>query len=161
MTSVKYTSDTLNRYWSKVYPEPNTGCWLWGASTDKRSGYGWFRLEGKMCKAHKIGWSIANGQIVPFGLVIRHTCDNPPCVNPDHLLLGTQAENVRDREERGRRDVRGNRNPRRILTEESVKTIRNLYTSEDWPGSRVVGATYGVSHCAINDVVKFRSWRHL
>lgn len=71
------------------------GCWLW-TGRRVRWGYGRVMIDGKCLVAHRRAWEVANGKPVPEGLVVRHTCDNPPCCRPDHLLVGTQRDNSRD-----------------------------------------------------------------
>lgn len=91
--------ETLDRFWDKVVPMmDDRGCWEWSAATfPKPRHYGCFHIRGKrgMQKAHRISWEIHNGQI-PEGLCVLHRCDNPSCVNPGHLFLGTQGDNIRD-----------------------------------------------------------------
>lgn len=85
----------------ETIPEGLTSpCWAW---TDQktRDGYGRISINGVKLYMHRTSFEVHNGRI-PDGLVVRHACDNPPCVNPDHLLTGTQADNARDRDERGR-----------------------------------------------------------
>jgi hypothetical protein len=89
-----------DRFWSKV--QRSDGCWLWtGASTWQ--GYGLIHHHGRrgMVSVHRLSWTIANGGI-PAGLQVLHRCDNPPCVNPDHLWLGTNADNIADKLAKGR-----------------------------------------------------------
>lgn len=80
----------MDRFWAKV--DQSNGCWLWKASLD-RKGYGQFRLNGKMRRAHSISYELTVGE-VPDGLVLDHLCRNPKCVRPDHLKPKTQRENV-------------------------------------------------------------------
>lgn len=80
------------RFWSKV--QKTSGCWEWMARRDK-DGYGQFRLKGKMRGAHKASWELTHGSI-PDGLWVLHKCDNPSCVRPDHLFLGTAKDNTQD-----------------------------------------------------------------
>lgn len=101
LTTIRYMNVT--RFWSRV--QKADGCWLWAGSRSTR-GYGMFRRSKGSHAAHRIAWELANGRAVPDGLVVRHTCDNPPCVNPAHLLIGTMADNYRDSVERGRRVYR-------------------------------------------------------
>lgn len=85
----------LERLMERVIPEPNSGCWLWIGGLYPR-GYGMaFLPGGKPVLAHR-AMLIAHGIDVPAGAVVRHTCDLPCCVNPDHLRIGTQADNMRD-----------------------------------------------------------------
>jgi hypothetical protein len=88
------------RVWASIHIWPPDQCWPWIASqTD--SGYGRLKVGKHYERAHRLVWELLNGPI-PDGLVVRHNCDNKLCCNPEHLLLGTQADNIADRVERDR-----------------------------------------------------------
>lgn len=89
-----------DRFWPKVSPEPNSGCWLWEGAVHT-NGYGNFYVDGKYRRAHRVSYEMHKGQI-PDGLVIDHLCRNTFCVNPDHLEPVTHGENVRRGENRNR-----------------------------------------------------------
>lgn len=96
----------LRRFYEKVSLPDENGCMLWLAWTAS-GGYGQLWLNGRKVRAHRLAYIIFNGEEIPNGLVVRHTCDRPLCVAPDHLELGTVADNNRDTWERGRREVAG------------------------------------------------------
>lgn len=98
----------ITRFWKKVQKN-DEGCWLWQGATF-RNGYGNFRLQGperRNIGAHIFSFIISNGQIPDDGKVIMHHCDNPACVRPDHLRVGTRAENTHDMMSKGRARFRG------------------------------------------------------
>lgn len=88
------------RFWDKVFPEPNTGCWLW-AGDSHQFGYGLFLVQGKRVRAHRLTLAASTGSDGE-GLFALHSCDAPPCVNPTHLRWGTPKENTHDAVSRGR-----------------------------------------------------------
>lgn len=98
MGKVNRKSDIQEYFWSRV--DRSGDCWLWTASKTAR-GYGKLRVDGKQAYAHRVAYELTNGAI-PDGLVICHHCDNPPCCNPAHLFMGTQGDNMRDRDAKGR-----------------------------------------------------------
>lgn len=99
----RIAQDLPTRFEGKYIPEPNTGCWLW-LGTCLSTGHGQFwvgtRGNGKMHLAHRVSYELHIG-LIPKGMNVNHQCDEPSCVNPDHLQVGTQAENVREACERG------------------------------------------------------------
>lgn len=100
------TKDSIDmRFWRKV--QKSDGCWWW-ISVRNEDGYGQFRNDelGRMEGAHRFSWRLTHGDI-PHGMCVLHHCDNPPCVNPDHLFLGTQQDNIADMHAKGRYVKRG------------------------------------------------------
>lgn len=133
-------------------------CWIWNGSRNKRTGYGHF-CHGQMNDlAHRVMYMLWFGEI-PDGLVVRHSCDNPSCVKPDHLKIGTQAENVSDMVERGR-STRGEKNPMARMTEDMVREARIL--------CKVFGVSheklarrFGVARRTVSSAVNGTNWGHI
>ena len=92
--------DLRDRFDAKWTPEPMSGCWLWTGTVDLKQ-YGRFSKQGRLCSAHRIAWELYRGSI-PTDRNVLHRCDNPSCVNPDHLFLGTLTDNMRDMARKGR-----------------------------------------------------------
>ena len=119
------------RFLEKFMPEPNSGCWLWLAAVNSK-GYGCYPYEGATRLAHRICWIYTYGAI-PDGLCVLHKCDNPGCVNPEHLFLGTQGDNMRDMGRKGRSNtpvLHGENNGRCKVSFETICAIR-LETADD------------------------------
>lgn len=116
----------LERLMNKVHKD-ESGCWLWtGAKKTCRRGthrYGWLTLKGKQMNAHRAMWILTKGEI-SNGILVCHKCDVPSCVNPDHLFLGTTADNMQDMRNKGRHPGNWRGNPK--LDIESVRQIRAL-----------------------------------
>lgn len=121
----------------------------------RKNGYGqlYHKQSGKYQYARRVAYMEANGAI-PAGLQVRHTCDNPACVNPAHLVLGSHADNQNDKAVRGR--VRGSRNPNARLSEYDAECIRNLV--DGGASQRSVAKRYSVSPQMVNNIVHRRNW---
>jgi len=139
-------------------PEPNSGCWLWDGPAHHRFGYGKIgHSRRKYDPSHRASYMVFKGP-VPAGLLVRHACDNPHCVNPDHLVLGTPADNMDDMVQRGR-SLYGSRNPQAVLTEEIVLTIKSMLAAG--VQQKTIAAQYGVWQSAISKIAIGESWRHV
>jgi len=148
------------RFWEKVAflgAEPDE-CWEWrGAKSEQ--GYGYIRGSGhgSMLRAHRIAWELANGPI-SAGTCVLHRCDNPSCVNPAHLFLGTSTDNSHDMVNKGR-SARGERNGESKLIEQDVHEIRQMLSQNIL--ERVIAKKYGVSRKAISTIKTGENWNWL
>jgi predicted DNA-binding protein (UPF0251 family) len=161
--------DPALRFWPKV--DKTAGCWLWTAGTDS-NGYGVFTIGGRALGAHRVSYEWTYGS-VPDDLNVLHRCDVRACVRPDHLFLGTNADNSRDMVSKGRAAsgdrnsthihpemVQGERNGRARLTGADVLEIRRLYAAG---GIRQVDLAkrFGVPQVHISRIVLRQSWKHI
>lgn len=145
----------IARFWSKVAVTRNINeCWLWRGSRSS-FGHGDFKVDGKAQPSHRVAFELAFGE-PPDDAVIRHSCDTPACCNPNHLLSGTHADNVRDRVIRKRSAI-GEDAGRAKLTEKEVLEIR---AKPDMP-LRLLASQYGVTTDTIQAIRYRRSWKHI
>lgn len=148
----------MKRFWSKVDRRGPDECWEWKASRNS-TGYGKFYINSSHCSAHRSSWIINVGPI-PDGMCVCHACDNPGCVNPAHLWLGTDADNIADRDAKGRQaDRRGEKNGQAKLDEFSVRLIRRLYRRG--LSHRLLGRVFGVCRRQIGRICAGQRWRHV
>jgi len=147
-------TNTINRFWSKV--NKTNSCWEWTASKD--NGYGRFWLDGHNLLSHRFSYSLTNGPI-SRNQVVCHKCDNPSCVNPDHLFLGTRDDNMTDMVRKGR-SAKGILNGNRKLTEQEVLEIRNLYATTNITYAELA-RRYNVDKTNIPSIVKRETWKHI
>lgn len=150
----------ITSFWAKVQVSEPDECWIWTGAIGKQ-GYGNWNTGGKTWRVARASWTIAHGPI-PEGNCVCHTCDNPPCVNPGHLFLGTPADNMADMTEKGRRARKGpsgERNSHAKLTASQVLEIRNAHAN----GARQVDLQrqYGMSRTTIFGIVHRILWNHI
>jgi len=153
----------IERFWKRV--SKGEGCWLW-EGYKYEFGYGAIRVNGKTLKAHRFSWWLHFGAAIPK-LCVCHTCDNPACVNPDHLFIGTYADNNKDRARKGRsntkytprRVLQGEDRPQAKLKDTDVIEIRRLAML----GSRILelASMFGVHKGTIVSIVNRKSWRNV
>ena len=144
-------------FWSKV--NKTDSCWLWTGRTDKW-GYGMLRHT----RVHRYSYELAYGEFESHLFVLHH-CDNPRCVRPDHLFLGTQLDNMRDMLSKNRQRytgprtvLRGETHPNSLLSEDGVRLIRQLAPNTLY---RDLAERFGVTKGTIRDIVSRRSWVHI
>lgn len=169
-------TDLKARFFEKVN---KTGyCWNWIGSTDGR--YGQIFYNGKSRKAHRVSYELTYGEI-PTGMNVCHRCDNPRCVNPEHLFLGSQVDNLRDCVQKGRngtvtkpwRIANGDRSTARLHPETikrgelhkkaklTTEIVLYLREHKGEKSSRQFASQFGVSYSLINQVLSGKTWKHI
>ena len=155
----------LDRFWDKV-DKTRSGCWLWTGCTNA-DGYGRLALGRKRTeKAHRVSWELHNGPI-PDGAEVCHTCDNPGCVNPDHLFLGTHQDNMTDMRRKGRAvGHRGSSNPRATITELDVVRLRREWAKGVATGRKRgllkrMSRAHSVPYGTLRKIIHRQTWQHV
>lgn len=154
-----YSEQTVQRLRSRSIVT-NTGCWEWLGYKDK-DGYGQIGYLGQRHAAHRVSFILRNppGALPPGG-VVRHKCDNPSCINPYHLEVGTHADNVEDKIRRGRQPS-GEEIANSKLTKDDVRYVKFLIESQYYVGMlRDLAAEYGVDPSTISNIKKGRTWKN-
>ena len=149
----------IDRFWSKVDVRSSGECWAWVAG--KRVGqYGVFAVKRKSWLSHRLSYLIEHGEL-PENLDVCHACDNPSCVNPSHLWLGTHHENMADKVHKGRCNARkGSAHPAARIDEALVRTARALW-AEGNITQREIARRLSVSASLINRAVRGVTWSHV
>lgn len=165
---IKLSPSDEIRFWEKVnkngptQPHMTTPCWLWTGGKSK-NGYGGFNTEEQTILAHRAAWVIANGQIPHdgsfHGICVCHKCDVKACCNPSHLFLGTAADNMRDKDIKGRQP-RGEARAGSKLTSSQVLDIRSLYKRRVVT-QKQISVRFGVCRPLINMIINRKIWCHI
>lgn len=144
-----------DRFHEKYVPEPNTGCWLWTGAVNG-GGYGLLRKgkEPVQVRAHRVSFEIYHRPLAS-GEYVLHRCDTPPCVNPDHLFAGTQADNMADMVMKGRSGYRYSIK----LTENKVRQIKYMLDSGFTP--KMIEGSFGVSKATVSLIRNGKIWKHV
>lgn len=151
MTSSNNRLSPIERFWRSVVK--TNKCWLWVAGTDT-NGYGQFSIKSKAVLVHRFSYELHKGKI-PYhdsyhGICVLHTCDTPNCVNPDHLILGTQIENIKDRDLKMRMN--------RKIDKKIANTIRSLHIPRK-VSQASLAKKFGISRSTVEDIIHNRIWK--
>lgn len=150
--------DRLNKKLTNSYTVTDSGCWEW-KNYKNRGGYGVINIDNTTYLVHRIAWWAHHRQTPPSHLKVCHTCDNRACINPTHLFLGTQLDNVRDCLRKGRFTRKGNsgeKHPLAILNEDKVVAI--LRDSRKY---KDIAASYGCAESTIGMIKRGWNWPHV
>ena len=135
------------------------GCWNWLGNCQFEGGYGRLKFRNVRTLAHRVSWTVFKGEI-PVGMFVLHRCDNPRCINPGHLFLGTLEDNNQDMCLKGRdRKARGEKASKAKLTTAQVREMRRLYLE----GVRIyqLAPIFGINRSSVGAIVRGKNWVHV
>lgn len=173
-TSIAFSPNEINEFWKRTQKTEGSDC-LWWSGYRNQTGYGYFFFKGLSIRAHRAAYIICHGPI-PDGLHVLHSCDNPSCVNPQHLSTGTHVENMKQRHARGRyvfnyngnhylqKDstvVRGSNNARAVINEEIAFQMRLDFAQGKFKSKAAAARSYGVSVTVIQTALNGKTWKHV
>lgn len=160
------TTKQIKNFWNKVDIQGPDECWPWQAYIND-TGYGCVGVGCKVYLAHRIAWEITYGPI-PESLFCCHKCDNPACINPGHMFLGTHQDNMTDKslKDRARKGISntkitGSKHKLSKLTEEQVLEIRRLYALESHILQREIGILFNISDKTVSQIILRQRWKHI
>lgn len=153
---LKIKQKDIERFWSKV--QKTKGCWNWIGGSFTKDGYGQIGIDGQMRRSNRISFLINKGKIGE-GKYVLHKCNNRKCVNPEHLYLGTQFENMRDALKIGSLSSKGEKNGRSKITKKDVLKIRELYKL----GQKQIelAEIFGIARSTISHIIRGYTWKHI
>ncbi len=144
----------IYRFWSYVDKKLKNECWNWTGAI--RRNYGYLIINYRKVNAHRFSWEIYFGEIFG-GLCVLHKCDNPLCVNPNHLFLGTIQDNIKDRDNKNRQ-ARGENNGNATLSQAEVKQIRYLARRFS---QKEIAKIFDVRPACISKIYLNKTWKHI
>lgn len=159
-----YNLTLEERFWNKVDIRGPDDCWEWTGGRAHKLPYGLFRVskdpKASPKPAHRVSWQLTNGPI-PEGMFVCHHCDNPPCVNPAHLFLGTPADNLIDMRAKGRgpKPIRGEAMPTSKVTADDVREIRQRVAAGEMQSE--LALEFGLTKSGINRIWLRHTWAHI
>jgi len=161
--------DWEHNFWARIQKGGPNECWPWKRGATTPFGYGVYRRawtkehgRGKMTGAHRLAYELKNGPI-PEGMNVLHHCDNPPCCNPNHLFLGTDADNVHDCISKGRKKWKsGAQHANAKITDEIVREARRLYVPYNRQfGGDALARRFGISPSNMHQIIRGDAWKHI
>lgn len=153
-------ANIILRFESKYIPEPNSGCWIWLGATNK-DGYGRFKFHNKLIGAHRASMMIYNEQ-ENSSMCVLHKCDNPYCVNPNHLFFGTHLDNMRDKKKKGRVGFNpsyGEEHYNSKLKIEDITSIRTL--SSKGHSNKEIAVLFDINPSTVSQIIRRVTWKHI
>jgi len=151
---IEYSEEDLKRFWKKVNKHDN--CWNWIAGKDK-DGYGLFKLNGKSIRSHRFSYYVYNN-FIDQSLMVLHICDNPSCVNPDHLKQGTAQDNITDMDNKNRRNMKSGARKTSHLSEDDIINMRQMCLNKDYSYSQI-GKLYNISITEVSRIARGIRWK--
>ena len=150
---------TISTQFNGKFSKEESGCWIWSGTRNQR-GYGQLLIGGRKghwTAAHRVSMHLYQGFDLESPLLVCHHCDNPPCVNPEHLFIGTQSDNTIDRERKGRgRDSRGENGPRAKLTWAQVMEIKARAKTRET--QMELAKAFGIKQPQISRIIRGENW---
>lgn len=152
----KGKQNTIQDFWNKVDIKTPNECWIWQGHTER---YGHISYQGKKWGAHRLSWTLSNSKDIPNDMYVCHHCDNPRCVNPNHLFLGTTQDNTRDKTIKGRQ-TKGEEFWSSKLTEQDILDIRNMPYGNRGDNKRIQ-LKYNISGVQVRNIINRKHWKHI
>jgi len=160
----QYLIKYQNKFWSRVNKKNKNNCWEWTSwKTKGKWRYGIFQIHTKnqkmQIRAHRASWYYFYGVLPPLDMFVCHSCDNPSCVNPSHLFLGTPKDNTRDMVNK-QRSCTGSKNGKTKLNNEQVINIKKLLKDNKLTQAEIA-KIFKISQSTINQINKNKTWKHV